>query len=95
LYSSSDKGATFNFVTSIPTFGYAVPLTQGTLKGLAYFNQNGFISVTQDEGKTLVNIPLPEGSAKARSISLNAAGDKFFCCGKKFTDPAVYRVIHQ
>ncbi|HNP78524.1 MAG TPA: T9SS type A sorting domain-containing protein [Cyclobacteriaceae bacterium] len=82
LYSSSDKGATFNFVTSIPTFGYAVPLTQGTLKGLAYFNQNGFISVTQDEGKTLVNIPLPEGSAKARSISLNAAGDKFFVAAK-------------
>lgn len=82
LFSSSDKGATFNFVTSLPAFSYVVPLTQGTLKGLAYFNQNGFISVTQDEGKTLTNIPLPDAVAKATDIALNAAGDKYFVSAK-------------
>ncbi len=78
LYSSSDKGATFNFLGSFNGFARVKPITQGTLRGFAYINQYGQVSVSQDEGKTITNIPLADNLTRVTDFSLNAGGDTFY-----------------
>ncbi len=74
LKVSSDRGATWTVVDR--SADVVIPLRQGALTGLAIAHE-GYLSVTQTEGQTFINIPIAQPKGRITDISLNAAGTKY------------------
>ncbi|GHN02076.1 hypothetical protein WSM22_35650 [Cytophagales bacterium WSM2-2] len=79
LFSSSDKGVTWKDL--IAAGDKVFPLKQGALNGIAITAQ-GYLSITQNEGQTVVNIPLTQAKGIITDVALNAASTKYIASAR-------------
>lgn len=75
LKVSTDKGETWTDL-GVQAESGAFPLRLNALSGIVIPHE-GYVSITQTEGKTVLNIPIQEPNAIITDIALNAAGTKY------------------